>query len=52
MKYGFEQNILQSPISLILSIFLLLGVINFGTFIQKQVIKKFKIDRFKRKYFF
>ena len=47
MIYGLDQNILQSPISLILSIILSLGVINFGTLIQKLAIEKFKIIDFK-----
>ena len=52
MIYGLDQNILQSPISLILSIILSLGVINFGTLIQKLAIEKFKIIDFKVNIFF
>ena len=52
MIYGLDQNIFQSPISLILSIFLSLGVFNLGTLIQKLVIEKFKIINSKVNIFF
>ncbi len=43
MIYGLEQNIFQSPISLSLSLILLLGVSYFGTFIQRFFIRKLKL---------
>lgn len=52
MTYGLEHNVFQSPISLIFSIILLLGVVNFGTFVQKFVIKKFRIINFDVSIFF
>ena len=42
--FGIEQNVFDSPISLIVSIILLLGVINIGTFIQKLISQKLGIE--------
>jgi hypothetical protein len=47
MSYGLEQNILQSPISLILSLTLVLGTINLGSFLQKYFFKKLNIKNYK-----
>ncbi len=52
MIYGLEQNIFQSPISLSLSVILLLGVIYFGTFIQRFAIRKLKMTGLKENILF
>ena len=39
MIYGVENNVLESPFSLLISIILFLGVINFGNYIQKKFFK-------------
>ena len=44
MSYGIEQNVLQSPFSLAISLILSLGVINIGTFVQKIILKNLKAD--------
>ena len=52
MSYGFEQNVLTSPYSLIISILLGIGLINFGYLIQKQLFKKIGFLDFKKNYIF
>ncbi len=52
MSYGFEQNVLTSPYSLIISILLGIGLINFGYLIQKQFFKKIGFLDFKKNYIF
>lgn len=44
MLFGIEQNVFQSPFSLLVSIILSLGVIKIGTFFQKIILKILKID--------
>ena len=50
--YGIEQNVFDSPTSLIVSIILLLGVINIGTFIQKLISQKLGIEYSFTNFFF
>ena len=45
MPYGFEYNVLQSPYSLILSIFLSLGIINFGKIVIIKINSRQEILR-------
>ena len=52
MIYGLEHNIFQSPISLFLSIILVLGVINLGSFVQRFLIRKLKIINLKENILF
>ena len=40
MIYGIDQNVFSAPYSLIISIFLCLGVFNLGNIIQYLIIKK------------
>ena len=35
MTYGIENNVLGSPFSLLISVILLLGIINFGNYFQR-----------------
>ncbi len=52
MTYNIDGNVLESPYSLLISIFLCLGVFNLGNFIQYFLIKKkFLIDFKKINYF-
>lgn len=52
MSYGIEQNVLQSPFSLAVSLILSLGVINIGTFVQKIILKNLKVDSLNFNIFF
>ena len=44
MLHGIEQNILQSPFSLLVSLILSLGVIKIGTIVQKIILKNLRFD--------
>ena len=52
MQYGIEQNVLVAPFSLILSILLCIGLINFGYLIQKFFFEKVFFFEFKKVYIF
>ena len=53
MIYGIDQNVFSAPYSLIISIFLCLGVFNLGNVIQYLIIKKkFFKNYYKINYFF
>lgn len=51
MIYGFDENVLIAPYSLIISILLSLGVFSFGNIIQKYISSKEIINLKKNNYF-
>ena len=50
MQYGIEQNVLEAPFSLILSILLSIGLINIGYLTQKFFFKNVIFLELKKKY--
>ena len=52
MSYGIEQNVFNSPISLLLSILLCIGLFHFGYYIQKFFFKNIIFLEFKKYYIF
>ena len=50
MKFGIEQNVLEAPFSLILSILLSIGLINIGYLTQKFFFKNVIFLELKKKY--
>ena len=53
MIYGIDQNVFSAPYSLIISIFLCLGVFNLGNIIQYLIIKKNFLKNYNKiNYFF
>ena len=52
MTYGLENNILNAPLSLIISIILFLGVFLLGNLVSKFIFAKFNKLNYKNEYIF